>query len=82
MMFSSDAAIGDRRDSMTGIVRPTFHTGKLAQPRAEYNLHNISRAIPQRVSFGRGGVALTAVARYASAVRRCVSILKPQRGIT
>jgi len=33
-------------------VRPTFRTGKLAQPRVEYKLHNITEAVPQRVSSG------------------------------
>jgi hypothetical protein len=33
-------------------ARPTFRTGKLAQPRVEYKLHNITEAIPQRVSSG------------------------------
>src|SRR5271169_6968259 len=56
---------------MTRTVRPTFHSGKLAQPRAEYKLHNITGAFPQRVSFERRAVALTAVARYASDQRRC-----------
>jgi len=33
-------------------ARPTFRTGKLAQPRVEYKLHNITEAVPQRVSSG------------------------------
>jgi hypothetical protein len=65
-MCTSNAAIGDRRDSMATIVRPTFHSGKLAQPRAEHKLHNSPVAVPQRVSFGGSAVALTAAARYAS----------------
>jgi hypothetical protein len=65
-MRASDAAIHDRRDSMTRIVRPTFHSGKLAQPRAEYKLLNITETVPQRVRFGTAAVALTAAARYAS----------------
>ena len=63
---------------MTKTARPTFHPGKLAQARAEYKLLNITEAFPQRVSFGRRGVALTAVARYASDQRRYESLLEPQ----
>jgi hypothetical protein len=66
IMSTSNAAIGDRRDSMPTIVRATFHAGKLAQPRAEHKLHNIAVAIPQRVSFVGSAVALTPRARYAS----------------
>jgi len=51
---------------MTRIVRRMFHTGKLAQPHAEYKLHNLTEGVLQRVSFGRRAVALTAAARYAS----------------
>src|ERR1700722_20646050 len=65
-MFASDAATYARRDSIPTILRPTFHSGKLAQPRAEHKLHNIASTVPQRVSFGRRAVALTAAARYAS----------------
>jgi hypothetical protein len=65
-MSASNAAIGDRRDSMPTIVRATFHAGKLSQPGAEHKLHNSPVAVPQRVSFGGSAVALTAGARYAS----------------
>ena len=54
---------------MARIVRPTFHTGKLAQPRAEYKLHNITGAFPQRVSFGPRAVALTAVRTQPNVTR-------------
>jgi hypothetical protein len=82
MMFSSDAATHDRRDSMTTIVRRTFHAGKLAQPGAEHKLHNHTEAILQRVSFAPAAVALTAGARYASDQSHAKSPLKPQRVIT
>ena len=79
-MFASDAATYARRDSMATILRPTFHTGKLAQPRAEYKLHNIGSTVPQRVSFGLSAVALTAAARYAS--DQSMRVLKLKRVVT
>jgi hypothetical protein len=79
-MFASDAATYARRDSIATILRPTFHTGKLAQPRAEYKLHNIASTVPQRVSFGRRAVALTAEARYAS--DQSMRVLKLKRVVT
>ena len=79
-MFASNAATYARRDSIATILRPTFHTGKLAQPRAEYKLHNIASTVAQRVSFRRRAVALTAGARYAS--DQSMRVLKLKRVVT